>query len=70
MLRKHWANKNITLGSIHFPEMRASLEGSGSNSWVIGKEHTAHGRPILANDPHVGTLIPNMFWLFEAVLLN
>ncbi|WAL68616.1 penicillin acylase family protein [Amycolatopsis cynarae] len=27
---------------------------SGSNSWAIGGERTASGRPILANDPHRG----------------
>lgn len=28
------------------------------------------GRPILANDPHLGSMIPNVFYSFEAVLLN
>ena len=35
----------------------------GSNSWVIGGQHTANGKPILASDPHLtleapSTLLP------------
>ena len=33
----------------------------GSNSWVIGGEHTANGRPILASDPHLGADSPALF---------
>ena len=32
--------------------------GVGSNSWVIGPEHTADGRPIVANDPHLALSAP------------
>lgn len=35
--------------------------GAGSNSWVVSGEHTASGRPILSNDPHLGTSIPSPF---------
>lgn len=64
ILKKHWLNKNMTLGSVHMPHITGSYEGSGSNAWVVGGEHTTTGRPILANDPHVGSLIPNLFYYF------
>lgn len=32
--------------------------GGGSNSWAIPASMTATGRPILANDPHVGVAVP------------
>ena len=31
----------------------------GSNSWVIGGQHTANGRPILASDPHLTLAAPS-----------
>jgi penicillin amidase len=42
----------------------------GSNAWVIGGEHTVKGKPILANDPHLGLLIPSLFYLMEINLLD
>lgn len=36
----------------------------------MGGEHTTTGRPILSNDPHVGSLIPNLFYYFEVVILT
>ncbi len=36
--------------------------GLGSNSWVLAGELTATGRPILANDPHLGLGVPNIFY--------
>ncbi len=35
-----------------------SGEGIGSNAWVIGGQHTASGRPLLANDMHLTLTIP------------
>ena len=64
ILRKHWASKNISLGSIHFPKMDLTVPGGGSNGWVIGGDHTFHGKPILASDPHVASLIPSLFYAF------
>jgi penicillin amidase len=36
-------------------------EGIGSNSWVVGGEHTATGAPLLANDPHLGASLPSVW---------
>ncbi|MEH2025544.1 penicillin acylase family protein [Nostoc sp.] len=36
--------------------------GIGSNSWVISGQRTATGKPILANDPHLGVQIPSIWY--------
>lgn len=33
----------------------------GSNEWVIAGRHTTSGKPILANDPHLGLDLPSVF---------
>ena len=35
----------------------------GSNSWVVNGEKTESGKPILSNDPHLGTKQPS--WWYE-----
>ncbi|MEZ4608232.1 MAG: penicillin acylase family protein [Deinococcales bacterium] len=37
--------------------------GSGSNNWVLSGEHTITGKPLLANDPHLGLQTPSL-WYF------
>lgn len=32
-----------------------------SNSWVLSGAHTVSGQPLLANDPHLGSVIPAVF---------
>src|SRR5439155_19595535 len=34
----------------------------GSNSWVVGGARTASGKPILANDPHLGPTMPGIWY--------
>jgi penicillin G amidase len=36
--------------------------GIGSNNWVISGKRTATGKPILANDPHLGVQIPSIWY--------
>ncbi|MFV0135345.1 penicillin acylase family protein [Streptomyces sp. HMX87] len=36
--------------------------GIGSNSWVIGGEHTITGKPLLANDPHLSPSLPSVWY--------
>ena len=38
-------------------------EGLGSNNWVVGGTMTATGKPLLANDPHLGTRLPSTWYL-------
>lgn len=37
--------------------------GGGSNNWVVGGARTAHGRPLLANDPHLAPGLPPHWYL-------
>ncbi|RLP70844.1 penicillin acylase family protein [Mycetocola manganoxydans] len=34
----------------------------GSNSWVVSGEHTESGKPLLANDPHLGPALPSVWY--------
>ena len=36
--------------------------GQGSNNWVVSGDHTASGKPLLANDPHLDVMQPGA-WL-------
>jgi penicillin G amidase len=36
--------------------------GIGSNSWVVAGDHTATGKPLLANDPHLGPAEPSVWY--------
>ncbi len=38
-------------------------EGYGSNNWVISGAHTKSGKPLLANDPHLGLTTPSIWYL-------
>ncbi len=38
-------------------------EDLGSNSWVVAGSRTSTGRPILANDPHLGLKAPSVWYL-------
>ena len=35
----------------------------GSNNWVVDGTLTASGKPLLANDPHLGTRLPSTWYL-------
>ncbi len=35
----------------------------GSNNWVVNGTRTASGKPMLANDPHLGAQIPSIWYL-------
>ncbi|HKG78330.1 MAG TPA: penicillin acylase family protein [Pyrinomonadaceae bacterium] len=37
--------------------------GLGSNAWVIAGAKSVTGKPILANDPHLGSSIPTLWYL-------
>lgn len=44
------------------PALYGDGEAVGSNSFVISGEHTATGAPILANDPHLGSSAPGVWY--------
>ena len=37
-------------------------DGIGSNSWAISGSRTSTGRPLLANDPHLGIQMPSIWY--------
>jgi penicillin G amidase len=58
------------LTSSLWPSIQGSLEqtqseirqGLGSNNWVVSGAHTATGKPLLANDPHLELSIPPIWY--------
>jgi penicillin amidase len=40
-----------------------TLDGKGSNNWVVPGQHTTSGKPLLANDPHLALSAPAI-WYF------
>jgi penicillin amidase len=41
---------------------RGNFDGIGSNSWVLSPELTDTGMPILANDPHLSSQMPSIWY--------
>lgn len=37
-------------------------QGIGSNSWVVSGDHTTTTKPLMANDPHLGPGLPNVWY--------
>lgn len=58
----------MPIGSVHMPS--TDYDSLGSNAWVIGGNHTFHGKPILANDPHLANMIPSLFYMIEMILVD
>jgi penicillin amidase len=45
------------------PELLGPAGGDiGSNAWVVSGAHTDTGKPILANDPHLGPVMPSVWY--------
>ncbi|MBX3140100.1 MAG: penicillin acylase family protein [Trueperaceae bacterium] len=42
-------------------------DGYGSNNWVLAGDVTATGKPILANDPHLGLQAPSLWYFAHLV---
>lgn len=45
----------------------AKPDGYGSNNWVLAGSATATGKPILANDPHLGLQAPSLWYFAHLV---
>ncbi len=48
-------------GLERLPDLLGSGDGIGSNSWVVDGDHSTTGKPILANDPHLGVGMPGVW---------
>ncbi|MHB0885414.1 MAG: penicillin acylase family protein [Bacillota bacterium] len=53
------ATINGLLGQVAEPVDRSGL---GSNNWVVSGAKTKSGKPLLANDPHLGIQLPSIWW--------
>ncbi len=43
-----------------------AAEGAlGSNNWVVSGRHTQSGKPLLANDPHLGHRVPSVWYMIH-----
>ena len=49
-------------GAAALPALLGTGDGIGSNSWVVGGDKTATGKPILANDPHLAPSMPGIWY--------
>jgi len=53
------------LAEAFFPSTMESPGGLGSNNWVVNGSHTKSGKPLLANDPHLGHSIPSIWYMIH-----
>ena len=51
--------------SIQFLRELSKHSKSGSNAWAVQARHSQTGHALMANDPHLGLVIPN-FWMLIA----
>lgn len=66
-----WAPRSFHPGELPFeaadaaPQKAAAIESDrpGSNNWVVSGARTGTGKPVLANDPHLGLAAPGPFYL-------
>ncbi len=52
----------VRRGVAAIPDLMGRGDGIGSNSWVVAGQHTVSGKPLLANDPHLSTSIPGVWY--------
>lgn len=52
-LDAEWTGESVAIGQ--------GYEGRGSNQWVVDGDRSASGKPLLANDPHLGLSAPSVW---------
>jgi penicillin G amidase len=57
--RRAYADVGAALDAV--PQLVGRGAGVGSNSWVVAGARTTTGKPLLANDPHLGTGQPGIW---------
>ncbi|SDN93962.1 penicillin acylase family protein [Phyllobacterium sp. OV277] len=53
-----------------FASLNAIMSTGASNNWVVGGARTETGKPILANDPHLGLGAPAVWYLAHLEVKN
>ncbi|MCY4496708.1 MAG: penicillin acylase family protein [Rhodospirillaceae bacterium] len=56
-----WSRSPVEVADM--PATRARSSANGSNNWAIDGTRTATGKPLLANDPHLGLGVPSVWYL-------
>ncbi len=56
------ALEDLQDGMDAMPELVGQGSGIGSNAWVVSGERSTTGKPILANDPHLGISVPGIWY--------
>jgi penicillin amidase len=59
----HEAITDNFLARAYSPNSMESPTGLGSNDWVVNGFHTKSGKPLLANDPHLGHSVPSIWYM-------
>jgi len=62
--------KDIDLGPLYAALPEVVGLHYASNNWVVDGTHSASGKPLLANDPHLGFSAPGVWYLARIVLPN
>jgi penicillin amidase len=60
VVRQAYAAVQQAMDSV--PKTLGRGDGIGSNSWVVSGSRTSTGKPLLANDPHLGVSIPSIWY--------
>ncbi len=65
-------SKKLPATELALNEVPGGKEGIGSNNWALNGKLTASGKPLLANDPHLGLSTPAIWYVahLEAPGLN
>jgi penicillin amidase len=54
----------------NFASLNEFMATGASNNWVVGGVRTESGKPILANDPHLGLTAPGIWYLAHLQVKN
>jgi penicillin G amidase len=56
-------SSNLLRGTAYLRELLGNVRDAlGSNDWVVDGTHTVTGKPLLANDPHLGIRMPSVWY--------
>jgi len=47
------------------PDLAAHEPDTGSNNWSVSGRRTSTGKPVLSNDTHLDTALPNTWWIAD-----
>jgi penicillin G amidase len=54
--------RQVDRGLRGIPPLIGHGNSLGSNAWVVDGDHSTTGRPLLANDPHLGVTLPGVWY--------